>query len=95
MGKVVPVGKIVGTKVEKEIACSGRQISPDDGTLLIAIPARAVATATPFSIQRLSNTSTGAVGEAYRLLPHGGNFQKSIKFTYNALTTLSFCRNKT
>ncbi|HMR83531.1 MAG TPA: hypothetical protein PKE30_10380 [Niabella sp.] len=77
-GKAAPVGSVTGTKVEKEMGASGGQITSDDGKMTIIVPAGALSSSTQFSVQRISNTNPGSVEEAYRLLPHGENFQKPL-----------------
>lgn len=76
------VGKPIGTKVSKLVGGTGAQISSDDGVLTVIIPAGALATPTEISIQSIENKAPNALGNAYRLLPIGIQFQKNIQLSW-------------
>jgi hypothetical protein len=76
------VGKPIGTKVSRTVDGTGAQISSDDGVLTVIIPAGALATSTEISIQTIENKAPNALGNAYRLLPSGIQFQKNIQLSW-------------
>ncbi|MBO0952524.1 hypothetical protein [Fibrella forsythiae] len=83
-GVVYEKGKPVGPAVQKTIGPEGGSLTSGDGTLSLRIPAGAVASATTFSVQPITATLPGLVGEqAYRLLPEGQTFARPVELQYH------------
>jgi len=76
----VPQGKSVQTNIGPE----GGVISSADGRVNISIPEGALTTETTIEVMPISNTNPAGNGLAYRITPHGIQFQKpvSISFSY-------------
>lgn len=67
--KTLP-GEPLGIAERLQIGINGGTFSAADGSISITIPDGALAVATEFSIQRISNTNTAGIGTAWRILPH-------------------------
>ncbi|MFT3826587.1 MAG: hypothetical protein QM731_21885 [Chitinophagaceae bacterium] len=87
---VTPVGTPTGDAIHKTIDANGGEIASADGTIRVSIPAGALSTATDISVQPVSNELPGGIGNAWRLMPHGLQFQKpvTISFQYKAADTV-------
>ena len=77
------VGIPTGTASQKSIGAAGGELTSEDGVITVIIPAGAVNTAKQFSIQPISNQLLAGVGNAYRLLPHGEQFNVPVKVVFN------------
>jgi hypothetical protein len=73
-----PKGTLQGTATQKTIGAEGGSITSADGKIKLTIPAGAVATATSFSIQPVTNTAPLGAGPSYRLLPENTAFSKPV-----------------
>jgi hypothetical protein len=71
-----------GPKVTKIIGATGGTIATADKKITLTVPPGAVAAATEFSIQPITNTIPGARGQSFRLLPEGQTFTKPIELTF-------------
>lgn len=80
---VTTVGTPVGNPSIKVIDALGGQLTSEDGVVTVIIPAGAVNTAKEFSIQPISNKLPSGVGNAYRLTPHGKQFNVPVKIVFN------------
>ena len=80
---VTPVGTPIGEVSRKTIDAAGGKLTSADGTIEIIIPAGALNTATEISIQPISNELASGVGTAYRLTPHGEQFNKPVTITFH------------
>jgi hypothetical protein len=78
---VTPVGSALGNPTAKVIDAAGGSITSDDGRLTVMVPAGAVAAATNFTIQPITNQAPGGVGNAYRLGPAGQTFTSPVDIT--------------
>lgn len=69
---------------EATIGTSGGKLTSSDGRLKISIPSGALSANQTVSIQSIANHNPLAVGQAYRLQPHGVTFSKpvTIEFAY-------------
>jgi hypothetical protein len=65
----------------KVIDATGGAITSADGRMTVTVPAGAVAAATTFTIQAITNQAPGGVGDAYRLGPEGENFSTPVSVT--------------
>jgi hypothetical protein len=74
-------GTPTGPALTVTIGSAGGSLVSADGTFTVTVPAGAVATATEFGIQPITNESPGGLGPAYRLTPHGPTFSKPVKLT--------------
>ena len=81
-GTVTEVGSPAGPLVTKQIGAQGGRITSADGRVELILPAGAVSTETPVSIQAISNHAPNGVGFAYRFLPEGTTFAKACQFRY-------------
>jgi len=89
-GKVTSRGTPTGVTVSKTIGNNGGTISIADSMVTVVVPAGAVDDNTIFSIQPITNNTPNGIGAAYRLLPEGIHFKKSVtlRLRYNdSLTT--------
>ncbi|HUP14226.1 MAG TPA: hypothetical protein VM187_18520 [Niastella sp.] len=87
-GTVTVVGNPNGPIVTKTIGVEGGVLTSLDKNITLTIPAGAVATATPFSIQPIENFAPNGLGAAYRLLPEGTHFEKPIIVTFRCTDSL-------
>lgn len=76
-----PVGTPIGAAFSAVIGASGGSVKTTDGRLSVRIPAGALSTDTNISIQPITNTSHGARGVAYELLPDGQVFAEPAEIT--------------
>jgi hypothetical protein len=81
-GLVSGTGIPVGNAETKLIGAGGGSFTTTDGRLTIDFPAGALQTDKTVSIQPITNTTTGAAGNAYRITPHL-NFDIPVKITFN------------
>ena len=79
---VTPAGTPVGNPSKKVIDALGGEITSADGVVTVIIPAGAVSAAKEFSIQQVSKQLPSAVGDAYRLTPHGEQFNVPVKIIF-------------
>jgi hypothetical protein len=75
------IGKPVGNAQTKEIGTTGGSVTSPDGRITLTIPAGAVSTNTPITIQPIENTTPLGIGLSYDLLPNGQQFAKPITVT--------------
>ena len=85
-GKVYPVGTPLGQATTSTIGPAGGTLISADERLTITVPAGAVETSQPFGIQPITSTGPQALGNGFRLSPHGVVFKKpvTIRVRYNA-----------
>ncbi len=82
VGQVTGIGETLEEGVTATFGQLGGSFQSSDGGLMVSIPAGALAENTTFSIQRISNTNIAAIGQAYRLLPHGIQFSLPVTLTF-------------
>jgi hypothetical protein len=78
---VTAVGTALDTRSSQVIDASGGSIASPDGRVVVTVPAGAVAAATTFTIQSITNQAPGGVGNAYRLGPAGETFSTPISIS--------------
>jgi hypothetical protein len=81
-----PATTAVGTPLpaapsSQVIDSTGGSITSGDGRLTVTVPAGAVAGATTFTIQPITNQAPGGVGNAYRLGPDGQTFSTPVSIS--------------
>ncbi len=77
-----PVGKTTGAVVTKTIGAAGGSLSSADGGITVDIPAGSLATDTQIGIQPIENTTSSAVGGAFRLTPTGQTFTQPVQVSF-------------
>lgn len=77
------VGTPAGTAVTQTIDAKGGEIVSADGTVKIIIPAGALNATKEISIQPISNQLPSGIGNAYRLTPHGEQFNKPVTIVFH------------
>ncbi|MBO0935855.1 hypothetical protein J2I47_04780 [Fibrella sp. HMF5335] len=84
-GKVYPVGTLLGEAATTTIGPAGGKLTSADERLTITVPAGAVETSQSFSVQPITSTGPQALGNGFRLAPHGTTFKKpvTISVRYN------------
>jgi hypothetical protein len=75
------IGKPIGTAVTKEIGTTGGSITSPDGRITITLPAGALSSNTPITIQPIENTTPLGIGLSYDFLPNGQQFAKPVTVT--------------
>jgi hypothetical protein len=78
---VTSVGSAIGNPTAKVIDATGGSITSDDSRLTVTVPAGAVAAATNFTIQPITNQAPGGIGNAYRLGPEGQTFSTPVSIS--------------
>ena len=78
-----PVGIPLGNAVSKKIGAQGGELTSPDGTVKIIIPAGALTEEKEISIQPITSELPSAIGNAYRLTPHGTQFAKPVSIVFN------------
>jgi hypothetical protein len=78
---VTSVGSAVGAPSTAVIDATGGSITSPDARLTVIVPPGAVAAATTFSIQPITNQAPGGVGNAYRLGPAGETFSTTVSIS--------------
>ena len=88
---ITAVGIPDGNPTTQTIDANGGQITSEDGTVTVIIPAGALSNAKEISIQAITNQLPCGIGHAYRITPHGEQFntEVSIVFNYKAEDTFS------
>jgi hypothetical protein len=76
------VGTAVGQPSTKTIDAAGGSLVSPDGKLTLTIPPNAVANATDFSIQPITNQAPGGIGGGYRLSPEGQTFSSPVQISF-------------
>jgi len=76
-----PIGKPVGNAAMKEIGTAGGSVTSPDGRITVTIPAGALNSNTPITIQPIENTTPLGIGLSYDLLPNGQQFVKPVTVT--------------
>src|SRR4249919_643884 len=71
---ITQVGIPIGDPITATIGPSGGTLVSDDGVTELIIPAGALASNTPISIQTVTNEVPGAIGFSYHLMPDGTKF---------------------
>ncbi|RPD39700.1 hypothetical protein [Chitinophaga barathri] len=83
-GKVTQPGVADGSPVaQKVIGAAGGDLTSNDGTVKVTIPAGALSGDQTMSIQRISNTNPLGTASGYRIMPHGVTFSKPVSITFN------------
>ncbi|GAB2576901.1 hypothetical protein [Spirosoma areae] len=80
-GKVCPAGTPIGEVTTKTIGPEGGELVAAELGIRISVPAGAVASAQPFSVQPIGSTGPQALGMGFRLAPHGITFKKPVTIT--------------
>lgn len=80
---MTPIGVPVGQSASKTIDASGGELISADGTIKLVIPAGALNSATDITIQPITNELPEGIGNAYRLTPHGQQFNKPVTIAFN------------
>lgn len=81
-----PTGIPDGVSNSKDIGPEGGTISSADNTVIITVPAGALAESKTIGIEAITNTNPAALGNAFRLTPHGQQFNKPVSITFNYST---------
>jgi hypothetical protein len=83
-GLVRSTGVSLGNIITRELGPAGGTLQSADGTISVTIPAGALAVKTTIGIEPITNTNIAGIGKAFRLTPHGQQFDKpvDIKFSY-------------
>lgn len=77
-GKVCLVGTLLGQATTTPIGPDGGKLTSADDRLTVSVPAGAVETSQLFSIQPITSTGPQALGNGFRLAPHGTTFKKPV-----------------
>ena len=72
-----------GTATTATIGAAGGTLASDDGLFAIDIPAGALSSDTTVTIQPITNTAWGGVGNGYRLEPNGLTFAQPIDLVFD------------
>jgi hypothetical protein len=75
-GTVKDKGISLGAAISKTIGPEGGTIASADGRVLLSIPAGALSSSTTISIEPITSTTPGGLGNAYRFSPDGQQFKK-------------------
>lgn len=67
---------------EGGVGTEGGEVSSGDGRLTVIVPPGALASSGTISVQPITNTAIGGVGEAFRLRPEGVTFQKPVTLVF-------------
>jgi len=92
-GEIVarPVGVSTGDRVEMSIGAEGGTLKSEDGGFELQIPPGALASTTTIGIEPITRTlvDRGENGSlpAYRLTPHGQQFQKPVTIRFHAASS--------
>ena len=78
---VTSTGSPVGAASTAVIDATGGSITSPDARLTVTVPPGAVAAATTFSIQPITNQTPGGIGNAYRLGPDGAIFSTPVSIS--------------
>ena len=76
-----------GTVTTQMIDAAGGSVTSADGRLTLNIPAGALASATAFSVQPITNTTPNGMGVGYRLEPEGTTFAAPVTLTFHLSAT--------
>ena len=82
-GTPTPVGTPIGSASTATIDASGGTLMSPDGRLELIIPANALSTATPISIQPVTNECLGGAGVGYSLTPNGQTFNQPVTLRFH------------
>lgn len=80
---ITPIGTPNGANITKVIGAAGGFLISSDGKVKITIPAGALAEEKTIGIQTLNNPLPSGIGNAYRLTPHGEQFNSPVIITFN------------
>jgi hypothetical protein len=78
---VTSIGTAAGAPSTAVIDATGGSITSPDARLTVTVPPGAVAAATTFSIQPITNQAPGGIGKAYRLGPDGETFSTPVSIS--------------
>jgi hypothetical protein len=79
-----PTGQVVAGSSSMVADASGGLVATPGGTLLVTLPAGAVASPTTIKITPIANMARGAAGPAFRLEPEGTVFAVPVTLTFKA-----------
>jgi hypothetical protein len=82
-GTPTEIGKPLGAPISKIIGPAGGFISTPDSAITLVIPAGALKTDTPISIQPTENTAWGGAGLGYELTPKNLELSKPAELVWN------------
>lgn len=82
-GTPTEVGKQLGAPIQKVIGPAGGYISAPDSAVTLVIPAGALSTDTPISIQPTENKAWGGAGLGYELMPKNLELSKPAELVWN------------
>jgi hypothetical protein len=77
------VGEPIGEAVSAVIGPAGGELASADGLLVMSVPPGTVAEDTTFSIQTITSLAPTAIGDGYRLEPHGTTFSQPVSLTFS------------
>lgn len=80
---ITAIGTPIGSPVTKTIGAAGGTIISADGRAELNIPAGALSSDLPISIQPITNECPNGVGVAYDFLPNGTKFLKPATVTFH------------
>ena len=75
-------GTPIGDAVVVSVGPGGGTVASQDGVISLNIPANAVSAATDISVQTITNTAWGGLGNAYRLSPADLVFAQPVQLTF-------------
>lgn len=81
-GAVFPKGMPAGTTITAALGPQGGVLRSLDGKFKLTVPAGALTTTTPISVQPVTNTLPGSPGLAYRFTPDNLQFAKPVTMTF-------------
>jgi len=85
---ITSVGTPLATPPSSQVIdAMGGSIASADGRMTVTVPAGAVAGATTFTIQPITNQAPGGVGNAYRLGPAGETFSTPVSISLHYSST--------
>jgi len=87
-GEKRPTGVSEGAAINKIIGTEGGTIALPGNAITVTVPAGALSEPTSISIEPITNTNLAGIGKAFRLTPHGKQFNKpvAISFSYAVIS---------
>lgn len=77
-----PKGVLLQQSAALLVGAEGGTLTSPDGRLLVTVPAGALATPAELSVNEITNTAPGGIGNSYRLGPEGTLFQSPVQLQF-------------